>query len=56
MSNNEYTLDRVPRVTMEQVHAARNVIAGQCSTAEDLVLLLDILGIGRIIDPGMLIQ
>lgn len=55
MAANGFEPDRSNIITMDQVEAARRVIAGYVSDASELVLLLDLLGIGRIIDPGMIV-
>ena len=54
MNGNGYVLDAMPKITMEQVLAARAVIAGRCSTSEELALLLDLLGIGATLDPAII--
>ncbi len=48
------TLDGFTGISMDQVRAARLVVAGISQDADELALLLDMLGIGRVVSPAIL--
>lgn len=54
MLNHKYEPDGSTRVTEKDVDAARLVVAGHSTDADDLAMLLSMLGIGKRVDAAIL--